>query len=182
MDLETAEEPETNCQHLLDHRKSKRIQNDIYFCFIDCAKAFDCKDHYKLWKNSSRDGNTRPPYLPPEKPVYRSIATYNWGQNIGVVLNWERSMLRLYIVYLTSMQSTSWEMLGWMKHKLESRLLGEISTTSDKQMITTLMVESEEELKNLLMKVKEESEKAGLKLNIQITLRSWHPILSLHGK
>ena len=65
---------------------------------------------------------------------------------------------------------------------MESRLLGEISTTSDKQMITTLMVESEEELKNLLMKVKEESEKAGLKLNIQITLRSWHPILSLHGK
>ena len=63
---------------------------------------------------------------------------------------------------------------------MESRLLGEISTTSDKQMITTLMVESEEELKNLLMKVKEESEKAGLKLNIQI--RSWHPVPSLHGK
>ena len=52
---------------------------------------------------------------------------------------------------------------------MESRLLGEISTTSDKQMITTLMVESEEELKNLLMKVKEESEKVGLKLNIQKT-------------
>ena len=46
---------------------------------------------------------------------------------------------------------------------MESRLLGEISTTSDKQMITTLMVESEEELKNLLMKVKEESEKVGFK-------------------
>ena len=60
-------------------------------------------------------------------------------------------------------------MLGWMKHKLESRLLGEISITSDMQMITTLMAESEEELKSLLMKVKEESEKAGLKLNIQKT-------------
>ena len=46
---------------------------------------------------------------------------------------------------------------------------------------TTLMAESEEELKNLLMKVKEESEKAGLKLNMQ-KLRSWHPVLSLHGK
>ena len=46
---------------------------------------------------------------------------------------------------------------------------------------TTLMVESEEELKKLLMKVKEESEKAGLKLNIQ-NLRSWHPVPSLHGK
>ena len=55
-------------------------------------------------------------------------------------------------------------MLGWMKHKLESRLPGEISITSDMQ-----MAESEEELKGLLMKVKEESEKVGLKLNIQKT-------------
>ena len=57
-------------------------------------------------------------------------------------------------------------MLGWMKHKLESRLSGEISITSDD---TTLMAESEEALKSLLMKVKEESEKTGLKLNIQKT-------------
>ena len=60
-------------------------------------------------------------------------------------------------------------MLGWMKYKLESGLLGEISITSDMQMITTFMAESNEELKSLLMKVKEESEKAGLKLNIQKT-------------
>ena len=59
-------------------------------------------------------------------------------------------------------------MPGWMKHKLESRLLGEISLTSDRQM-TTLTAESEEELKSLLMKVKGESEKVGLKLNIQKT-------------
>ena len=65
--------------------------------------------------------------------------------------------------YLTYMQSTSGKMPGWMKHKLESRLPGEISINSN----TTLMAESEEELKNPLMKVKEESEKAGLKLNIQ---------------
>ena len=58
-------------------------------------------------------------------------------------------------------------MPGWMCYKLESRLPGEISTTSDMQMITTLMAESEEELKNLLMKVKKESVKVGLKLNIQ---------------
>ena len=57
---------------------------------------------------------------------------------------------------------------GWMKHKLESRLPGEISITSDMQ-ITPLMAESEEELTSLLMKVKEESEKVGLKLNIQKT-------------
>ena len=72
--------------------------------------------------------------------------------------------------YLTYMQSTSCEMSGWKKHKLESRLPGEISITSDMQMIPpTLMAESEEELKSLLMKVKEESEKVGLKLNIQKT-------------
>ena len=56
-----------------------------------------------------------------------------------------------------------------MKHKMESRLLVEISTTSYTQMITILMAESEKELKSLLMKVKEESEKVGLKLNIKKT-------------
>ena len=60
-------------------------------------------------------------------------------------------------------------MLGWMKHKLESRLQGEISTTSDKADDTTLMAERKKKLKSLLMIVKEESEKAGLKLNIQKT-------------
>ena len=61
-------------------------------------------------------------------------------------------------------------MLDWMKHKVESRLMGEISITSDMQMTQPLMAESEEELKSLLMKVKEESEKkTGLKLNIQKT-------------
>ena len=62
--------------------------------------------------------------------------------------------------YLTSMQSTSCEMPDWMAHKLEPRLLGEISTTSDNADDTTLMEEREEELKSLL-KVKEESEKAA---------------------
>ena len=70
-------------------------------------------------------------------------------------------------VYLTYMQSTSCEMLGWMKHKLESKLLGRninnLRYTDD----TTLMAESEEELKSLLMKGKEETEKISLKLNIQ---------------
>ena len=61
-------------------------------------------------------------------------------------------------------------MLGWMKHELESRLPGEISITSDMQMTPPLWYHRyEEELKNLLMKVKKESEKAGLKLNIQKT-------------
>ena len=51
--------------------KARKFQKNNYFCFIDYAKAFDCVDHNKL-ENSSRDGNTRPPYLPPEKPVRRS--------------------------------------------------------------------------------------------------------------
>ena len=67
------------------------------------------------------------------------------------------------------MMSISCEILGWMKHKLESRLLGEISITSYRQNDTILMAESEEELKSLLMKVKVESEKVGLELNIQKT-------------
>ena len=71
-------------------------------------------------------------------------------------------------------------MLGWMKYKLESRLPGELNNprnTDD----TTLMAESEEELMSLLMKVKEESEKAGLHLNIQ-KARSGHLVPSPHGK
>ena len=67
------------------------------------------------------------------------------------------------------MQSTSWETLGWKKHKLESRLPGEISNNLRYADDNTPMAESEEELKSLLMKVKEESEKVGLKLNIQKT-------------
>ena len=67
------------------------------------------------------------------------------------------------------MQSTLWETLDWKKHKLESRLPGEVSVTSDMQMTLPLMAECEDELKSLLMKVKVESEKVGLKLNIQKT-------------
>ena len=70
--------------------------------------------------------------------------------------------------YLTPMQSTSCKMQGWMNHKLESRLLGEMSITFRYADDTTLMAESEE-LKSFLMKVKEESEKVGLKFNIQKT-------------
>ena len=68
--------------------------------------------------------------------------------------------------YLTYMQRTSWETLGWKKHKLESSLPGDINNLRYGD-DTTLMAESEEELESLLMKVKVESEKVGLKLNIQ---------------
>ena len=69
--------------------------------------------------------------------------------------------------WFTSIQSTSCEMPGWMTHKLESRLPGRNINSFRYTDDTTLMAESEEELKNLLMRVKEESEKAGLKLSIQ---------------
>ena len=80
------------------------------------------------------------------------------------------------------MQSTSCEIPEWMKHKLESKLLGETAIISDMQMTPHLqMAESEEELKSLLIKVKEESEKVGLKLNFQKTkIMASGPIT--HGK
>ena len=81
-------------------------------------------------------------------------------------------------VYLTSMQSTSWETLGWKKHngiKPAGRNTNNLRYADD----TTLMAESEEELKTLLMKVKEESEKIGLSLNIQKTkIMAFSPITS----
>ena len=71
--------------------------------------------------------------------------------------------------YLTYVQSTSWEKLAWMKHKLESISIGRNINNIRYADDTTLIAESEEELKSLLMKVKEESEKVLLKLNIQKT-------------
>ena len=72
--LEKAEEPETrdriaNICWII--KKAREFQKNIYFCFIDYAKAFDCVDHNQL-ENSERDGKTRPPDLPPEKSVCRS--------------------------------------------------------------------------------------------------------------
>ena len=72
-------------------------------------------------------------------------------------------------------------MPGWMKHKLESRFPGEISITSDVQMTRSLRKKSEKELKTFLMKVKGDSEKVCLKLNIQKT-KIMYPVSSLLGK
>ena len=69
--LEKAEEPEIKLPTSAEMEKAREFQKNIYFCFIDYAKAFDCVDHKKLWK-ILRDGNTRPPDLPLEKPICRS--------------------------------------------------------------------------------------------------------------
>ena len=69
--LEKAEEPEIKFPTSIGSSKKQEFQKNIYFCFIDYAKAFDYVDHNKL-KNSSRDGNSRTPDLPPEKSVCRS--------------------------------------------------------------------------------------------------------------
>ena len=60
----------TNIHRIIE--KAREFQKNTYFCFIDYTKAFACVDHKKTVENSSRDGNTRPPDLPPEKSVYRS--------------------------------------------------------------------------------------------------------------
>ena len=81
-------------------RKAREFQKNIYFCFIDYAKALDCVDHSKLWK-ILQDGNTRPSDLPLEKSVCRSGSnSYKWTWNNRLVPNIERSTSRLYIVTL----------------------------------------------------------------------------------
>ena len=82
---------------------------------------------------------------------------------------WKDYVKAVYCHPAIYMQSISCKMPGWMKHKLESRLLGEFINNLRHAEDPTLMAESKEEIKSLLMKLKEESEKAGLKLNIQKT-------------
>ena len=113
--------------------KAREFQKNIYFCFSGYAKAFDSVDHNKL-ENSSRDGNTKPPFLPPEKTVCRSGSKLepDMEQWTGSKLGKEYvKAVYCHPSYLTCMKTTSCEMPGWMKHKLVSRLPGEISVTSN---------------------------------------------------
>ena len=71
-DIQAGFKKSTNCQHPWIIKKAREFQKNIYFCYIDYAKAFQCVDHNKLWKILKRDGNTRPPDLPLEKSVCRS--------------------------------------------------------------------------------------------------------------
>ena len=79
-------------------KKAREFQKNIYFCFIDYAKAFDCVDHNTLWK-ILRDGNTRPLYLSPGNCVCKSESnSQNWTWNNRLVPNRKRSTSKLYIV------------------------------------------------------------------------------------
>ena len=120
-------------------KKSREFQKDIYFCFIDYTKAFDCVDHNKLWKILKEmempDQLTYllwTLYASQEATASTGDETMDWlqiekGVHQSCVLS--PCLFNLY---------ASWDMLGWMKHKLESRFLGEISMTSDMQMTPPL--------------------------------------------
>ena len=134
--------------------------------FLLRDSCFDCVEHNKLWKILKEMGIPghltcllRNLYAGQEATVRTGHGTTDWfqiGKGVGQ---------GCHPAYLSYMQSTSLEMLGWMKHKLESRLLGDNLRYADD---TTLMAESKERLKRLLMK-KRRVKKVGLKLNIQKT-------------
>ena len=118
-------------------KKAREFQKNIYFCLIHYAKAFDCVDHNKLWKILKEMGI-------PDHPVCLLRNLYA-GQEAKVRIGMEQQTgsrsgkeyvkaAYCHPAYLTSMQSTLCEMMGWMKFKLDSRLPGKMSITSDMQM------------------------------------------------
>ena len=130
--LEKAEEPEIKLSTSAGSlKKQESSRTNIYFWFIDYAKAFHCVDYNKLWKFLKRW-------------EYKTT----WAASWEICMQVKKQQLELdmeqvvsksgkeYVkaAYLTYMKSTSWGMLDWVKHKLESRLLGEISITLDMQM------------------------------------------------
>ena len=162
----------SNCQHLLDHRKSKRVPKNIYFCFIDYAKSFDCVEHNKLWKILKEMGIPehlscllRNLYAVQEATVRTGYGTTDWfqigkGVRQGCILSPCFFMLFAeYVMRNAGLEETEAVI------KIARKNINNLRYAGD----TSLMAESEEELKSLLMKVKEESEKVGLKLNIQKT-------------
>ena len=122
-------------------KKAREFQKNIYLCFIDYAKAFDCVDHNNLWEILQEIGIPdhltcllRNLYAGQEATVRTGHGTTNW-------FKLEKEYVKAvygHPAYLTYMQSTSCETPSWMKHKLESRSLGEISITSDMQMTPPL--------------------------------------------
>ena len=173
LDLEKAEEPEikfANIRWLI--KKAREFQKNIYFYFIDCAKAFDCEDHNKLWKILKEMGIPDhlscllgSLYAGQETTIRTGHGTTDWfkirkGVCQGRILS--PCLFNLYPEYIMRNAELDEAQAGI---KIAGRNINNLRYADD----TTLMVVNKEELKNLLMKVKEKSEKVGLKLNIQKT-------------
>ena len=119
--------------------KAREFQKNVYFSFIDHAKALDCGDHKKLWKILKEMG------VPDLTCLLRNLYTGqeatepDMKQLTGSKLGKEYiKAAYCHLTYLTHMQSTSCEMTDWMKYRLESRLQGEISITSEMQIASPL--------------------------------------------
>ena len=163
-------------------KKQREFQKSIYFCFIDYAKAFDCVDHHKLWKSLKKMGIPahltcllRNMYAGQEATVRTGHGTTDWfqirkGIHQGCILS--PCLFNLYAEYI--MKNAGLDE-AQAEIKIAGRSINNLRYADD----TTLTTESKEELKSLLMKVKEESEKVGLKLNIQETkITAFDPITS----
>ena len=172
MDLEKAEEPDKIANIHWIIKKARELQKNIHFCLIDYAKAFDCVDHNKLWKILKGMGIPdhltcllRNLYAGQEATVRTGHGTTDWfqiGKGVcqGCILS--PCLFNLYAEYIMRNAVLEEAQAG---NKIARRNINNLRYADD----TTLMIESEEELKSLLMKVKEESEKVGLKLNGQKT-------------
>ena len=171
--FEKAEEPEIKSPTSTgSSKKQESSRKNIYFCFIDYAKAFDCVDHNKLWKilkeMSIPDHLTcllRNLYAGQEATVRTGHVTTDWlqigkGGRQGCILS--PCLFNLYAEYIMRNAGLEEAEAGI---KVAGRNINNLRYADD----TTLMAESEEELKSLLMEVKEECENVGLKLIIQKT-------------
>ena len=162
--------------------KARNFQKNIYFCFIDYGKAFGCVDHNKLWKILKEMGIPdhltcllRNLYESQEATVRTGHGTTDWfqigkGVRQGCILS--PCLFNFYAEYIMRNTGLDGAQAGI---KIAGRTINNLRYADD----TTLMAESKEALKRLSMKVKEKSEKAGLKLNIQQTkIMASSPIIS----
>ena len=152
--------------------KAREFQKNIYFCFIDYAKAFDCVDHNKLWNILKEMGIPdhltrllRNLYAGQEATVRTGHGTTDWfqiGKGVSQAYILSPRLFNFYAEYIMRNAGLNETQAGI---KIVGRNINKLIYAND----ITLLAESEEELKSLLMKVKVESEKVGLKLNIQKT-------------
>ena len=157
--LEKAEEPEIKLPTSAGSLKARELQKNIYFCFIDYAKAFDCVDHNKLWKILKEMGIPDHPtcllrnlYAGHEATVRSGHGTTDWFQRGKEVLQGYLVSTCLFNLYAGNIMGNAGLEEAQAGIKIARRNMNNLRYADD----TTLMAESEEELKRLLMKVKEE--------------------------